>query len=104
MSILAALEVEEYNLPDPVEGLTPIGVKIVVEKRISPDNKEYADIYLIYPSVEQIKNLEILSLENPPHVFGLSFKNLQRQENGLYLYSDFEKLLNDTIQKADAIN
>lgn len=104
MSILAALEVEEYNLPDPVEGLTPIGVKIVVEKRIGPDNKEYANIYLIYPSVEQIKNLEILSLENPPHVFGLSFKNLQRQENGLYLYSDFEKLLNDTIQKADAIS
>ena len=104
MSILAALEVEEYNLPDPVEGRTPIGVKIVVEKRISPDNKEYADIYLIYPSVEQIKNLEILSLKNPPHVFGLNFKNIQRQENGLYLYSDFEKLLNDTIQKADAIS
>ena len=92
-SVLAALEVEQYNLPDIVEGVTPIGVKIVVEKRISPDNQEYAKIYLIYPSVEQIKNLEMLSLKNPPQTFDLSFKNLQRQENGLYLYSDFEKLL-----------
>ena len=104
MSILAALEVEEYNLPDPVEGLTPIGVKIVVEKRISPDNQEYANIYLMYPSAEQIKNLEMLSLKNPPQIFNLNFKNLKRQENGLYLYSDFEKLLNDTIEKSEKLS
>lgn len=101
-SVLAALEVEKYNLPDIVEGITPIGVKIVVEKRISPENKEYAKIYLIYPDAKQIKNLEMLSLKNPPQIFDLSFKNLQRQENGLYLYSDFEKLLDETIKKADS--
>lgn len=98
MSVLAALGVEKYNLPGPVEGLTPIGVKIVVEKRISEDNKEYAKIYLAYPSAEQIKNLEMISLENPPQIFNLSFNSLQKQENGLYLYSDFEKLLNSKIE------
>ena len=100
-AILTALDVEDYFLPDTLEPKTPIGVKFVVEKRISPDGQAYADIYLVYANLKQIKNMEVLSLEYPPYVVKLDFKNLNRTENGLYLYSDFIKRLDDTVAKAD---
>lgn len=100
MLMLTALEVENYSLPNTLEPKTPIGVKFVVEKRIGADGKEYANIYLAYQSLNQIKNSEILSLKNPPQIFKLKFKNLQANEDGLYLYSDFEKLVRDTIARS----
>lgn len=99
-AILTALEVEDYFLPDTLEPKTPIGVKFVVEKRIGPDGQAYADIYLIYANLKQIKNMEMLSLEYPPYVVKLDFKNLNRTDNGLYLYSDFEKLVSDTVARS----
>lgn len=99
-AILTALEVEDYFLPDTLEPKTPIGVKFVVEKRVGGDGKEYANIYLAYQSLKQIKNAEILSLENPPQIFNLKFKNLQANEDGLYLYADFEKLVRDTVARS----
>lgn len=99
MAILSALEVEDYYLQNTLEPHTPIGVKFVVEKRIGTDGKEYANIYLAYQSTNQIKNTEILSLENPPQIFKLKLKNLKANADGLYLYADFEKLVNDIISR-----
>lgn len=98
-AILSALEVENYSLPNTLEKKSPIGVKFVVEKRIGADGTEYANIFLAYQTLKQIKNYEILSLENPPQIFKLKFKKLQANENGLYLYADFEKLVSDTIAR-----
>lgn len=99
LGMLTALDVENYYLPNTIETKTPVGVKIVVEKRIGNDGREYAKIYLMYQSTKQIKNLDMLSLENPPQIFNLKFKGLQANEDGLYLYEDFEKRLNDAIGK-----
>ncbi|MBR6014216.1 MAG: histidine-type phosphatase [Selenomonadaceae bacterium] len=104
MSMLTALGVERFSLPNTIERKIPIGVKFVVEKRIGTDGKEYAKVYLAYQNSEQIKNLEILSLENPPQIFYLKFKGLTANEDGLYLYSDFEKRWNDTIEKAEKMS
>lgn len=103
-AILTALEVEDYSLPNTFEKTTPIGMKIVVEKRISDDGKEYAKIYLAYQSIKQIKNLEMLSLENPPQIFPLKFKGLKENEDGLYLYDDFIQRVNDTVAKANSLS
>lgn len=99
LGMLTALDVENYYLPNTIETKTPVGVKIVVEKRIGSDNREYAKIYLAYLSTRQIRNLDMLSLETPPQIFNLKFKGLQTNEDGLYLYEDFEKRLNDAIGK-----
>ena len=96
-AMFAPLGVEDYEtLPNSLERI-PIGSKFVIEKRIGDDGKEYAKIYLLYQKLSQIKNLEILSLENPPQIYDLKFKNLQPNSDGLYLYEDFVKLLNSKI-------
>ena len=97
-AMFATLGVEEYEtLPNSLE-IIPIGSKFVIEKRIGDDGIEYAKIYLLYQKLEQIKNLEILSLENPPQTYDLKFKTLQANSDGLYLYEDFVKLLNSKIK------
>ena len=101
LTFLTALGVEDYNLPNTLESCVPIGVKFVIEKRIGNDGREYANIYFAYQTTKQIKNLEVLSLKNPPQKVHLKFKNLQENEDGLYLYSDVIKLFDDTIAKAN---
>ena len=102
-TVLSALGVENYTAPNSIESKTPIGVKIVIEKRRGKDGREYAAVNLVYQSTQQILNVETLSLENPPMILPLKFKNLQMNEDGLYLFSDFEKLLNSTIDKYELL-
>ena len=96
-AVATALEVEEYELPAAIEKKTPIGSKIVVEKFVGPDGEEYADINIVYQSVEQLKNMELLDLDNPPMIYQLSLKGLKKNADGLYKMSDvadrFEKAL-----------
>ena len=101
--VLSALGVENYNLPESIEKMTPLGAKLVIEKRIGDDGKNYAKINLIYQSTQQIENVEILDLNNPPKIFPLKFKDLKENEDGLYLYADFEKILNQSIAEYDLL-
>ena len=101
--VLSALGVESYNLPDSLEKMTPLGAKLVIEKRLGADGKNYAKVNLVYQSTSQIENVDVLDLNNPPKIFTLKFKNLQANSDGLYLYSDFEKILNQAIAEYDLL-
>lgn len=98
-SVATALGVEEYELPNAFEKKTPIGSKIVIEKFLGADGKEYADINIVYQSVDQLRNMELLDLNNPPIIYPLTLKGLQKNTDGLYLMSDvnarFEQALRD---------
>lgn len=98
-AVATALGVEEYELPDAIEKKTPIGSKIVVEKFVGADGKEYADINIVYQSIDQLRNMELLDLDNPPKIYPLSLKGVQRNADGLYNMEDvaarFEKALRD---------
>lgn len=98
-SVATALGVEEYELPNAIEKKTPIGSKIVIEKFLGADGKEYADINIVYQSVDQLRNMELLDLNNPPIIYPLTLKGLQKNTDGLYLMSDvnarFEQTLRD---------
>lgn len=98
-SVATALGVEEYELPNAIEKKTPIGSKIVIEKFLGADGKEYADINIVYQSVDQLRNMELLDLNNPPIIYPLTLKGLQKNTVGLYLMSDvnarFEQALRD---------
>lgn len=98
-SVATALGVEEYELPNAIEKKTPIGSKIVIEKFLGADGKEYADINIVYQSVDQFRNMELLDLNNPPIIYPLTLKGLQKNTDGLYLMSDvnarFEQALRD---------
>lgn len=98
-SVATALGVEEYELPNAIEKKTPIGSKIVIEKFLGADGKEYADINIVYQSVDQLRNMELLDLNNPPIIYPLTLKGLQKNTDGLYLMSNvnarFEQALRD---------
>lgn len=98
-SVATALGVEEYELPNAIEKKTPIGSKIVIEKFLGADGKEYADINIVCQSVDQLRNMELLDLNNPPIIYPLTLKGLQKNTDGLYLMSDvnarFEQALRD---------
>ena len=90
-SVLAALETEEYSLPQTIEKKTPIGCKLVIEKWVDDEGKAFAALNLVYQSTEQLRNMALLDLENPPMVFPLSLKGLNANADGLY---PFEAVLN----------
>ncbi|MDE5976494.1 MAG: histidine-type phosphatase, partial [Muribaculaceae bacterium] len=102
-SVATALGVEEYELPNSIEKKTPIGSKIVVEKFLGKDGKEYADINIVYQSVDQLRNMDLLDLENPPMIYPLSLKGLQRNGDGLYNMSDVAARFEQAIRAYEAI-
>lgn len=101
--ILTTLGVEEYKLPGTIATQTPIGGKIVMEKRIGTDGREYVGVSLVYQSDEQIRNNKPLSLAEPPQRYPLRFKALKANRDGLYLLEDFLKLLEDGVERYKAL-
>ncbi|MDE6409888.1 MAG: histidine-type phosphatase [Muribaculaceae bacterium] len=102
-SVATALGIEEYEVPNAIEKKTPIGSKMVIEKFVGPDGQEYADINLVYQSVDQLRNMELLDLDNPPMIFPLSFKGMEKNADGLYKMADVAKRFEDALRAYEAI-
>jgi glucose-1-phosphatase len=85
-SVLAALEAEDYSLPQTIEKKTPIGCKLVIEKWENADGQLFASLSLVYQSTDQLRSMSLLDLENPPMVFPIQLKGLDANADGLYLY------------------
>lgn len=102
-SVATALGVDEYELPNAIEKKTPIGSKIVVEKFVGPDGEEYADLNIVYQSVDQLKNMELLDLDNPPMIYQLSLKGVEKNADGLYKMADVLAAFENAIAAYQAI-
>ena len=102
-SVTAALEVEPYNLPNSIEKKTPIGCKLVFEKFEGKDGQMYCDINLTYQSTDQLRNIAMLSLNNPPQIFPIALKGLQKNADGLYLLNDVKARFMKAIRAYDKI-
>lgn len=102
-SVMSALGVEPYTLPNSIEGKTPIGSKLVIEKWLGNDGQEYGALNLVYQSIDQLRNLELLDLENPPMVIPLQLKGLTPNADGLYKMSDINSRFLQAIRAYDAI-
>lgn len=102
-SVATALGVEEYELPDAIEKKTPIGSKIVIEKFVDNDGNEYADINIVYQTIDQLRNMELLSPENPPMVYPLTLGGLERNADGLYRLADVENRFEQALAAYEAI-
>ena len=90
-SVLAALGVEPYSAPGAIETKTPIGGKILFQKFRGPDGRMYADIWLVYATADQLRELSILSLQHPPMAIQLHLKGLTPNADGLYLFADLQR-------------
>lgn len=102
-SVTAALEVEPYNLPNSIEKKTPIGCKLVFEKFEGKDGQMYCDINLTYQSTDQLRNIAMLGLNNPPQIFPIALKGLQKNADGLYLLNDVKARFMKAIRAYDKI-
>lgn len=102
-SVLAALEAEDYMLPDAIESKTPIGCKLVFCKWKNGSGESYISCDLVYESVEQLRTLPLLDLNHSPVIFPVHFSELEQVSDGLYkaadIYDRFEKAISayDTI-------
>ena len=96
-SVLAALGAEPYNAPAAIETKTPIGGKILFEKFRGRDGKMYADIWLVYASADQLREVSILSPDNPPMAIPLHLTGLSPNADGLYLLADLERRFAEAI-------
>ena len=102
-SVLSALGVEEYELPNTIEPRTPIGVKLVFETWSSEDGEAYAKVRLVYQSTEQLRGLIPLSLDNPPVSFDIDLPGIERNADGYYRLDDLLGCLQHAIDAYDAM-
>lgn len=96
-SVNAALGVEDYELPSSIEKKTPIGCKLVFEKWVDASNHEYIAINLVYQSTNQLRELDMLDLENPPMVYPLRLKGMVMNQDGLYSFEDVHARFEEAI-------
>lgn len=101
-SVLAALDVKDYDLPEAIEKKTPIGSKLVFEKW-QKGNEEFVKVEMIYNSVDQLRNISILDLNNPPISYILEFNGIEANDEGMYKKDDFMNHLESAINKYDQL-
>ncbi|MBO4475604.1 MAG: histidine-type phosphatase [Bacteroidales bacterium] len=102
-SVLAALETEEYDLPETIEKKTPIGSKVVIEKFKAKDGSEYADIWLVYASTNQLRRESSMTYVQPPVAVRLQLSGLSENADRLYRLSDVEQRFSEAIAAYDAL-
>ena len=104
-SLLAALRVRPYELSRTIESKTPIGVKLIFEvwqEKSSTNPEKYVRVRLVYLSSEQIREMQLLTLDNPHMSCELSFTGLEKANNGLYRFDDFMSHLQKSLKAYDA--
>lgn len=102
-SVDAALGVEDYELPQSIEKKTPIGSKLVFEKWADASGREYVAVNLVYQTTDQLRNVTMLDLQNPPMVFGLKLKGIVANADGLYSAADVNARFTEAMNEYDAI-
>ena len=102
-SILAALEADEFELPNALETRTPIGCKIVFTKWNDSEGKDYWGVDLVYLSPDQLRSMSLLNEGNSPMIFPISFEGLEQNEAGLYNEADLLERFDQAIAAYDAI-
>ena len=95
-SVLAALDAEDYSLPQTIERKTPIGCKLVIGRWENTEGQSFASLNLVYQSTDQLRSMALLDLENPPMTFPIRLKGLNANADGL---CPFEAL----IQRMDSL-
>ena len=99
-SVLAALEAEDYSLPNTIEKKTPIGCKLVIEKWEDAEGQMFMSLNLVYQSTDQLRNMTLLDLENPPMVFPVHLNGLSANDDGLYPYAELVQRFSDAVSRS----
>ena len=103
LGTLTALRAELEVLPNSIETKTPIGVKLVFERRRDKNGQAWYRASLVYRSTEQIRSGEMLTLDNPPMTYYLTFEGVETNEDGLISEADFFRIFDRANDDFDAL-
>ena len=103
MEAVAALGAEDFALPQSIETKTPIGVKLMFERRRDAEGKAWYRVSLVYRSTEQIRSGEMLTEENPPLRFDLRFEGVETNPDGLISEADLFAMFDRSIGVLDEL-
>ena len=95
---MAALEAEDYRLPNTIEKKTPIGCKLVIEKWENTEGQFFATLNLVYQSTVQLRSMSLLDLENPPMKYPILLKGINANTDGFYPFEDVLRRIDSAIQ------
>jgi len=102
-AFLAALGVNDYELPGAIEPTTPIGTKVAFERWVNGKGESFFKAELIYQSVEQLRSIQPLSLDTPPMIVPISFAGVEVNGDGLMAEKDLMNLFREKIDELDKI-
>lgn len=102
-SVLSALGVEDYELPETIEKKTPIGAKLVFSNWKGANGEEFWDVDLVYQTTDQLRNACILTEKDHPASVDVSFKNIKANEDGLFTEQELKDLFSNAISEYDRI-
>lgn len=102
-SVLASLGTEAYRLEHSIEDAHPIGSKLVFGVWRDENGSSWISLDLVYQTDSQLRNLSILSPENPPAIFPIVLKDLERNMEGLYDAAAFNEHLEEAIHEYDRL-
>ncbi len=103
LGALCALGVEPYTLPDSIETKTPIGVKLLFERYRDRDGEAWYRVNLMYRSTDQIRNCAVLSQDNPPERYDLTFEGVKTNEDGMISESDLFGMFDRSLSRYDEL-
>ena len=103
LGTLSALGAELDALPDSIETKTPIGVKLMFERLRDQNGQVWYRASMVYRSTEQLRSGEMLTLDNPPMKYQLSFKNVATNADGLISEADFFAMFDLTLDVYDIL-
>lgn len=97
-SLLSALQVKPYQLPDTYEK-TPIGGQIVFERwHDAKNDKDLLKLEYVYQTADQLRDGTTLSLKNPPRRVTLQLAGCPTDANGYCSWDQFAQSLNTALQ------
>ena len=103
LGTLTALGAKLDALPDSIETKTPIGVKLMFERLRDQEGQAWYRVSLVYRSTEQIRSAEMLTLDNPPMKYTLSFEGAETNGDGLIAEADLFSLFDRSVSVLDEL-
>ena len=97
LGTLSALGAKLDGLPDSIETKTPIGVKLMFERLRDREGQAWYRVSMVYRSTDQIRSAEMLTLDNPPMKYVLSFEGVETNGDGLIAEADLFSLFDRSI-------
>lgn len=92
-TLLAALQVQPYDLPEQWEN-TPIGGKLMFEVWKNKQNEaRQVRLQYVYQTTQQIRQLTPLSFDNPPRHYPLIMQACQADSQGFCQKTKFDEML-----------